>query len=79
MLDKIGGIGLFAILTLAPLPALAQSSRSTPAASGASIPNRATVRSGTHRARTRHRDTLNRQKAQATSEHARRMRQAPNG
>ena len=79
MLNKIACIGLGATLTiLAPLPALAQSSQSTPVASAASIPNRATVRSGTHRARSHHRNTLNRQKARATAEHARRIQEAPN-
>ena len=79
MLDKIAAIGL-AALALAPLPTLAQTNPSTaPAASGASaIPNRATVRSGTHRTRSRHRNTLNRQKARATAEHARQLRAAPN-
>ena len=79
MLEKIALIGL-AALALAPLPALAQTNPSTaPAASSASaIPNRATVRSGTHGTRSWHRNTLNRQKARATAEHARQIRAAPN-
>src|SRR5271165_2090457 len=78
MLNKIVGIGLCAVLTLlAPLPALAQAGQLSAAASAASIPNRATVRSGTHRTRAHHRNTLNRQKARATAEHARRIEAAP--
>jgi len=80
MLEKIAAIGL-ATLTLAPVPALAQAIPPTaPAASGASaIPNRATVRWGTHGTRSRHRSTLNRQKARATAERARQVRAAPKG
>jgi hypothetical protein len=76
MLNRIAWIGLVAVLGLAPLPAFAQMA---PAASRAStIPNRATVRSGTHRTRAQHRNTLNRQRARATAEHARQLRAAPN-
>ena len=77
MLNKLAMIGLGAMLALAPPPALAQTSQAAaPAAQGpVAIPNRATVRSGTHRTRTRHRNTLARQKARATAEHARRVRQ----
>jgi len=79
MLNKIVRIGLCAMLTLlAPVPALAVAGQLTAAASAASIPNRATVRSGTHRTRAHHRNTLNRQKARATAEHARRIQAAPN-
>jgi hypothetical protein len=70
-------IGLGTVVALAPLPASAQTNQ--PSASNASaIPNGATVRSGTHRARAHHRNTLNRQKARATAEHARQIRAAPN-
>jgi hypothetical protein len=80
MVSKIALIGLAAALAFAPLPAPAQTNPSvSPAAANAnSIPNRATVRSGTHRTRAQHRNTLNRQKARATSEHARRVRAEPN-
>jgi hypothetical protein len=79
MLNRIAWVGLGAVLALAPLCAFAQTSQSAPAASNAStIPNRATVRSGTHRTRAQHRNTLNRQKARATAEHARQLRAAPN-
>ena len=79
MLNKIACIGLGAMMTLlAPLPALPQTGQLTAAASASPIPNRATVRSGTHRTRAQHRNTLNRQKARATAEHARRIREAPN-
>jgi hypothetical protein len=79
MLNRIAWIGLGAVLALAPLPAIAQTIQSALAASSAStIPNRATVRSGTHRTRTQHRNTLNRQKARATAENARQLRAAPN-
>ncbi len=78
MLNRIAWVGLGAVLALAPLCA-AQTSQSAPAASNAStIPNRATVRSGTHRTRAQHRNTLNRQRARATAEHARQLRAAPN-
>lgn len=66
-------------LPLAPLHTLAQTN--TPGATtsaGVTIPNRATVRSGTHRTRARHRNTLNRQKARATAEHARRVQAGAN-
>jgi hypothetical protein len=79
MLNRIAWIGLGAVLALAPLSAFAQTSQSAPAASSAStIPNRATVRPGTHRTRAQHRNTLNRQRARATAEHARQLRAAPN-
>lgn len=80
MASKIALIGLTAALAFAPLPAPAQTNPSAaPAAANAvSIPNRATVRSGTHRTRSQHRNTLNRQKARATAEHARQLRAAPN-
>ncbi len=70
----VAGVGLGALLALTPLPALAQTG-----AQGASvtIPNRATVRSGTHRTRSVHRNTLNRQKARATAEMQRQRRTAP--
>jgi hypothetical protein len=72
-------IGLAAVVALAPLPAPAQTNQQGAAASTApAIPNRATVRSGTHRARARHRNTLNGQKARATAEHARQIRTSPN-
>jgi hypothetical protein len=61
-------------LPLAPLPAPGQTNPpSAVTSTGAAIPNRATVRSGTHRTRAQHRNTLNRQKARATAEHARRL------
>jgi len=80
MVSKIALIGLTAALAFAPLPAPAQTNPSAaPAAANAvSIPNRATVRSGTHRVRAHHRNTLNRQKARATAEHARQLRAPPN-
>jgi hypothetical protein len=80
MVSKIVWIGLAATLAFAPLAAPAQTSSSAEsgAATTVSIPNRATVRSGTHRTRERHRSTLNRQKARATAEHARQIRSAPN-
>ncbi len=79
MLDKIAAIGL-AALALAPLPAFTQINPSIAAvaSSASAIPNRATVRSGTHGTRSRHRNTLNRQKARATAEHARQLRAVPN-
>ena len=76
MVCRIALIGLAAALTFAPLPVPAQTN--PPAAASPAIPNRATVRSGTHRVRTHHRSTLNRQKARATAEHARQVRAAPN-
>jgi len=80
MVSKIALIGLTAALAFAPLPAPAQTNPSAaPAAANAvSIPNRATVRSGAHRTRSQHRNTLNRQKARATAEHARHLRVPPN-
>jgi len=75
MLDKIAAIGL-AALALAPLPAFAQINPSTAAvaSSASAISNR----SGTQGAQSRHRNTLNRQKARVTAEHARQTRAAPN-
>ena len=79
MVSKITLIGLAAALAFAPLAAPAQTNPAAPAAANAnSIPNRATVRAGTHRTRAQHRNTLNRQKARATAEHARQVRAAPN-
>ncbi len=78
MVFRIALIGLAAALAFAPLPAPAQTNVSAPTAASPAIPNRATVRSGTHRVRTHHRSTLNRQKARATAEHARQVRAAPN-
>jgi hypothetical protein len=78
MVGKIALIVLEAV-TFAPLPAPAQSNPSAASsAANPTIPNRATVRSGKHRVRAQHRNTLNRQKARATAEHARRVRAAPN-
>ena len=71
-------IGLSALVALAPLPTLAQTSPGGPAAASSAIPNRATVRAGTHRARSHHRNTLPRQKARATSRHASQLRASPN-
>ena len=71
-------IGLGVVAALAPLPAPAQTNAQVAAISTApAVPNRATVRSGTHRTRERHRNTLNRQRARATAEHAREIRSAP--
>ena len=71
------GLGLATALT--PVPAVAQASAlGVSAASSTAIPNRATVRSGTHRTREHHRNTLNRQKARATAEQQRLRRAAPN-
>jgi len=78
MVSKIVSIGLAAALAFAPLAAPAQTNASAAAANASSIPNRATVRAATHRARSQHRNTLNRQKARATAEHARQVRAAPN-
>jgi hypothetical protein len=78
MMSRIAWIGLAAALAFAPLPAASQTQMS--AAAGVAkpaIPNRASVRNATHRGRTQHRNTLNRQKARATSEHARQVRAAP--
>jgi hypothetical protein len=79
MVNEIALIGLTAALAFAPLPAPAQTnpSAAAAAANAVSIPNRATVRSGTHRVRAHHRNTLNRRKARATAEHAR-LRAPPN-
>jgi len=78
MVGKIALIGLAAALAFAPLAAPAQTNPSAaPAAASPTIPNRATVRSGTHRVRAQHRNTLNRQKARVTAEHARQVRAAP--
>ena len=78
MVSRTVWIGLAAALAFAPLAAAPQTSlAAAPAAANAvSIPNRATVRTGTHGTRERHRNTLNRQKARATSEHARQIRAA---
>lgn len=80
MIGKIALISLAAALAFAPLPTPAQTNPSAAptAANAVSIPNSATVRSGTHRTRTRHRNTLARQKARATAENARRLRATPN-
>ena len=80
MVSEIALIGLAAALAFAPLPAPAQTAPlAVPAAAnGVSVPNRATPTSGSLRARTHHRNTLNRQKARATAEHARQLRAAPN-
>lgn len=58
-----------AALFFVPLPALSQSTTST----GVAMPS-AHVR-GTYGARERHRNNLHRERARATSEHARRVRQ----
>jgi hypothetical protein len=71
-------IGLAALVALAPLPAPAQTNQGGAAAASSAIPNRATVRSGTHRARSQHRNTFPRQKARATSRHTRQLRASPN-
>jgi hypothetical protein len=73
---RIIRIGLGVLIALAPLPSSAQTNPGGASASSA-IPNRATVRSGTHRVRSQHRNTLPRQKARATSRHARHLPAAP--
>jgi hypothetical protein len=72
----IAWIGFTALMALAPTPAAAQTNQAAAAAASGTIaiPNRATVRSGPQGSRTRHRNTLTRQKARATSEHARQVR-----
>jgi hypothetical protein len=79
LLNKFACVGVSAMLTfLAPLPSHAQTIQlTTISASATTIPNRASVRAGTHRARAHHRGTLNRQKARATAEHARKTRASP--
>jgi hypothetical protein len=77
MLNKIGWVGLVA-LALAPLPAVAQTSgAAAPAASSGAIPSRTSGPSGPHSARSRHRNTLTRQQARFTAEHARRHGATP--
>jgi hypothetical protein len=51
MVSKIALLGLAAGLAFAPLPAQAQTNPSAAVANASSIPNRATVRSGTNRTR----------------------------
>jgi hypothetical protein len=75
----IAWAGLSLAVALTPLPAAAQTTQAgVSVASATAIPNRATVRSGTHRTRSHHRNTLNRQKARATAEQQRQRRGAPN-
>jgi hypothetical protein len=69
----IAAVGL-AVMAAAPLPALAQASQPGASPGAVAIPNRATVRSGTHGTRETHRNTLNRQKARATAEQQRHRR-----
>jgi hypothetical protein len=69
MLARMTWIG-FAALILIPFPAFAQNS---PPASGASALPSPRV-SGTHRMREHHRQTLVRQRARATSNHAQQIR-----
>ena len=78
MLNKIAWVGL-AALALAPFPAVAQTSgAATPAASSVAIPSRTSGPAGPHSARSRHRNTLTRQQARFSAEHARQHRAAPN-
>jgi hypothetical protein len=78
MLNKIAWVGL-AALALAPLPAVAQTSgAAAPAASSFSIPSRTSGPSGAHSARSRHRNTLTRQQARFSAEHARQHRAPSN-
>jgi hypothetical protein len=74
----IAWIGLSALVALVPMPARAQTNLGGAAAASSAIPNRANVRSGTHRARSQHRNTLPRQRARATSQHTRQLRAPPN-
>jgi hypothetical protein len=78
MLKTVAWVGL-AALALAPLPAVAQTSgAAAPAASSVAIPSRTSGPSGPHSARRRHRNTLTRQQARFTAEHARQHRAVPN-
>jgi hypothetical protein len=61
------------MLALSPPPASAQSNPPPGAASSAAIP-RTGAGAGSSAARTRHRNTLNRQRARLTAEHARQAR-----
>ena len=66
-------VGVALMLALAPPPASAQSNPPPGAASAADIP-RTGAGAGSNAARTRHRNTLNRQRARRTADHARHLR-----
>ena len=66
-------IGVAFMLVFALPPAFAQSNPPPGAASAAAIP-RTGAGAGSNAARTRHRNTVNRQRARATAEHARQVR-----
>jgi hypothetical protein len=69
MFTRMTWIGL-AVLILVPLPGFAQNS--PPAAGASALPSPRVT--GTHRAREQHRQTLVRQRARATANHARQIR-----
>lgn len=78
MLKRIlASIPIALVLAFAPLSALAQSNPPPGAVSAAPIP-RTGAGVGSNAARTRHRNTLNRQRARATAGHARRVQATPN-
>ncbi len=69
-------IGVGFMLTLAPPSAFAQNNPPPGAASAAAAIPRTGAGAGSNAARMRHRNTLNRQRARATSEHARHVRKS---
>ncbi len=77
MRNRIASIGLAVSLALAPLAAFGQTGQPAAPGSSASAIPRTGAGAGSHAARSRHRDTLNRQRARATAEHARRVRTTP--
>lgn len=78
MFKRIAWLGLIA-LALAPLAAVAQTGgAAAPGASSVAIPSRTSGPSGPHSARNRHRNTLTRQQARFSAEHARKHRAASN-
>jgi hypothetical protein len=78
MVNRIASIGLAVALALAPLGVLAQTGQPAASASAASAIPRTGAGAGSNAARTRHRGTLNRQRARQTAEHAHRVRATPN-
>ena len=73
MLKIIALVGLGAAVAFTPLPAMAQTDQSAPAASSPA----ATAPTGSHRSQMRHRANMSKERARASAHHMRHMQHKP--
>ena len=71
MLNKLAAIGLSAVITLSPLPAVAEAYQQLAQAAPAAVPT------GSYGSQMRHRSNLSKERARASAEHMRKLRHPP--